>query len=73
MELSRVDVHTGGRGQLKSGWLWTEGGGGQKSGKFCGRHKWMTPKQVKGFLWPAVFEIQFNLLNTVYSAIFLSN
>jgi hypothetical protein len=49
------------------------GGGGQKSGKFCERHKWMTPKQVKGFLWPAVFEIQFNLLNTVYSAIFLSN
>jgi hypothetical protein len=34
MELSRVDVHTGGGGQLKSGWLWTEGGGVKKVENF---------------------------------------
>jgi hypothetical protein len=34
MELSRVDVHKGGRGQLKSGWLWTEGEGVKKVENF---------------------------------------
>ena len=28
----------------------TRGGGGPKIGKFCGRHLWMAPKSLEGFL-----------------------
>ena len=27
-----------------------KGGGGPKIGKFCGRHLWMAPKSLEGFL-----------------------
>jgi hypothetical protein len=47
MELSRVDVHTGGSGAVKKWTTVDRGGGGQKSGKLCGRHKWMTPNSIK--------------------------
>jgi hypothetical protein len=37
----------GGRGAVKKWMAVDRGGRGQKSGKFCGRHKWMTPKSIK--------------------------